>query len=168
MSLGGGIGERSSSTIVVPDFDYNVWWELNKDVLNFITFVLAVTNSNLYKLEVKEPEKYYELFRSSFDPFAMDIQTHCNPKVYQAEADLDSYLITVDHKTYINANLMRNQMDGLIHYLKALGLEEVDFSETGPARRVILKFTTWSSNVTSPIVNALLSMFPDVEVDYVP
>ena len=33
VSLGGGIGEKTSSTLDTPDVDLNVWWEVSEEVL---------------------------------------------------------------------------------------------------------------------------------------
>lgn len=91
-------------------------------------------------MKVVEFKKNKETFLRSFKPFVIDIQTHGNPIFYQAKPNLDHYLINAsDGETYLNPNLMRNQMDGIIHYLKELGFEEGDYSETGAARTVILK-----------------------------
>ncbi len=62
VSLGGALGDGTSSTIDIPDFDLNVWWELKDDVLKYITFVQE-EDSTFYKTKVKEPEKNKDLFQ---------------------------------------------------------------------------------------------------------
>ena len=108
-------------------------------------------------MKIKDYETNKDKFKSLFEPFVEQIQTHGNPHFHSPAANFDTYLITSDDgATYINSNIMRDQMDGILHYLKSLGFKEQDFSETGAARTV-----TYDLSRTLPF-------FPDVTMDYVP
>lgn len=167
VSLGGGIGECSSSTLDIPDFDLNVWWELDENLLKFISIV-PVGNSSLYKLQVQEPNCNNRQFLDTLGKFVFDIQTHGNPSVHGARHDFSNIFVKSDTNNgyYINANIMRNQMDGIIHHLNALGYSPTDFSDTGAARTVILKLSMFCSE--NLLLNQFISLFPNIEVDYVP
>ena len=108
-------------------------------------------------MKIKDYETNKDKFTSLFEPFVQQIQTHGNPHFYSPEANLDTYLITSDDdETYINSNIMRDQMDGILHYLNSLGFKEQDFSETGAARTVTYD------------LSKILPFFPDATMDYVP
>ena len=80
-----------------------------------------------------------------------------------------SYLFAGDDgKTYLNSNLMRNQMNGLLGHLKNIKMEERDYSNTGAARTVLLRYCKVINTTCNLWVKFFLSIFPDVEVDYVP
>ena len=61
--LGGGLGECSSSTIDIPDFDLNNCWYLNRDVLNCLNIV-PVNDSGFYKIEIDQAKSNNNHFKS--------------------------------------------------------------------------------------------------------
>ena len=120
-------------------------------------------------MRINEFEKIKDEFSRAFEPFVISIQTHGMPYVYQAKPNLDTYLVSnEDKKTYINANLMRNQMDGILNYFKILGFKEHDFSNTGAARTVELKTSKLISKTKYQLGSVCNSILPDLKMDYVP
>ena len=167
VSLGGGLGECSSSTIDIPDFDLNVWWELEEDLLKFINIVPA-GESGLYTLHIPEATCDNRQFLDALSRFVFDIQTHGNPRIHRAKHDFSNVFVKSDTKNgyNINANIMRNQMGGIIQHIKSFGFSPKDFSDTGAARTVVLKPAMFCSE--NLLLNQFVALFPDVEVDYVP
>ena len=168
--LGGGLGECSSSTIDIPDLDLNNCWYLNRDVLNCLNIV-PVNDSGFYKIEVDQAKSNNNHFKSVFGPYVTSIQTHGAGMTSTAKLETPtvSYLFAGDDgKTYLNSNLMRNQMNGLLGHLKNIKMEERDYSNTGAARTVLLRYCKVINTTCNLWVKFFLSIFPDVEVDYVP
>ena len=115
MSLGGGLGECSSSTIDIPDFDLNVCWNLDEEVLTFLRFV-PINDSGFYKIEINDVTENNKSFQTVFQPYVNSIQTHgagIFGGVAQRIGKIDYFVKGNDDKIYLNSNLMRDQMDGL-------------------------------------------------------
>ena len=137
--------------------------------MDFITFV-PIKNSACYKIKVREFKKNKEKFSNLFEPFVILIQTHGPNDLPNFKPNFAHYLNTLsDEETYINASLMRNQMAGIIHLLKELGFEEKDYSETGAARTTTFSLSKLCVDPDSAWdFSNIISVFPDIEVDYVP
>ena len=114
-------------------------------------------------------------FSELFEPYVIGIQSHGNRTFtnHVPQLNLDSYLVHVNNGgMYVNSNLMRGQMDGIIHYLHALGFKEKDYSDTGAARTVTFSLTNIFPKLAAaskfPIGKALFPLVPDFDMDYVP
>ena len=150
------MGEFTPATVDIPDLDFVTAWTLDDEVLDLIEFIPLKYSTNYYKMRIKDYRTNKDEFSRLFEPFVSAIQTHGNPD-YTPEANFVSYLRTFnDDETYVSSNLMRNQMNGILLYLKSLGFKEEDFSDTGAARTVIYELSKFCS------------LFPDVTMDYVP
>ena len=127
---------------------------MDDKVLEYIDFAGVNDTTNFYKMRVKDYEIDKDKFSGLFEPFVEAIQTHGNPQ-YAPKPNFNSYLVKCnDGETYVTSNLMRDQMDGILHYFRSLGFKEEDFSETGAARTVTCDLSSYGH--------------PDVTMDYVP
>jgi len=112
-----------------------------------------------------------------FKSFVGDIHTHGNPRVgfyrprdglYQhvpADSSSIPILINENGKYYVNANLLRDQSGEVLGY-HDLGLVPTEYSITGAAKTVTLMFSQIKHE--SAIAMGCLSIWPDIELDYVP
>ena len=133
---------------------------------------MPINDSGFYKIEVDQTEmNNNNQFSSVFRPYVTSIRTHGAGRVDETHRSTPktNYLVKKDDgKMYLNSNLMRDQMDGLLRHLKNIAMEERDYSNTGAARTVLLRYSKVINTTCNPIVKLFLSMFPDVKVDYVP
>jgi len=122
-------------------------------------------------MKVAETQRNNLNFSKLFEPYVIDIQSHGHRLFtkHVPQLNLDTYLVHGNNGgTYVNSNLMRDQMDGIIHFLHALGFNEKDYSDTGAARTVIGSLSKFAASSNNPIFRTLFTLVPDYELDYVP
>ena len=101
-------------------------------------------------------------FKCLFRPFVIDIQNHgrVNMPEYIHHKIKDAY-VENDSRTFLSADLFRNQIGGLFELLKegnSFGyLTQKDFSPTGAARTMALDVKTFFKTT----LNASLIEIPD-------
>ena len=130
---------------------------------------MPLEKSNLYKLKILDSNENKTTFSKLFGPLAEAIQTGSNPCVFGPKPNIENYLVEAnDGNTYLNGNLMRNQMTGMLYYLQSNGWEEIDFSESGAARTFFCKASYWFSTYQNHLSKFGECIVPDVKLDYVP
>ena len=130
---------------------------------------MPLEKSNLYKLKILDSKESKTTFSKLFGPLAEAIQTGSNPCVFGPKPSIENYLVeTIDGNTYLNANLMRNQMSGMLYHLQSNGWEEIDFSDSGAARTFFCKASYWFSTYQNHLSKFGEFILPDVKLDYVP
>ena len=71
-------------------------------------------------MKVAETQRNNLNFSKLFEPYVIDIQSHGHRLFtkHVPQLNLDAYLVHGNNGgTYVNSNLMRDQMDGIIHFL---------------------------------------------------
>ena len=114
--LCGGMWEKSSSTIEVPDIDINARFHLNSDWIQ----VCTTNTSFLYEIQVKSEHKH------QIDNIATLMQHHgdedkidCN----SLEKSIEKSYVKLGTKIFLSSHLARWQLVGVIKSMSEAGLE---------------------------------------------
>ena len=141
---------------------------MDDDISKLITFI-PVSNAGLYTLCVGDPGQDNQTFVKQFERYVSAIQTHGYTSSHGEVYSISSSLVHdySNMKVYINADLFRNQMEGIVKLWRYFGVETKDLSDTGAARTVVIKPSALSKPINK-LVSEFISVLPDIEMDYVP
>jgi len=186
--LVGGAVDNTSGTLTAPDFDFNIEWNLNKDILQHLS-IYPTDNGESGQYLVKIIEGQEKDLKREFRKIVVDIQNHGRSSMleYMTDRVEDAYKV-IDENTYLSSNLLRNQVGGLYALMeegKSFGdFKKKDFSPTGAARTFSLdvkKFFRECMQICLPrisekwvtLLNRLVEeyskkLLPELDVDYTP